>query len=135
MLERWRYGPRSRRRAPDRLERPHSIPAARSMPHEIKRIMKARFAFVLLAATFIMSGTALAAEGDRVDARFEIYGFAGFHVLTNCTSVQESGERYAIATDLDTRGLASVFVDLTSHSEVHGVLTRDTTHPDAYRAD
>jgi hypothetical protein len=37
--------------------------------------MKARFAFVLLAATFIMLGTALAAEGDRVDARFEIYGF------------------------------------------------------------
>jgi hypothetical protein len=74
--------------------------------------MKARFAFVLLAATLIMLDTASAAEGDRVDARFEIYGFAGFHVLTNRTSVQESGERYAIATDLDTRGLASVFVDL-----------------------
>jgi len=68
-------------------------------------IMKARFAFVLLAVTFIMLGTAFAAEGDRVDARFEIYGFAGFHVLTNRTSVQESGERYAIAMDLDTRGL------------------------------
>src|SRR5215470_7740478 len=81
----------------------HSIPAALSMPHEIKRITKARFAFVLLAATFIMLGTALAAEGDRVDARFEIYGFAGFHVLTNRTSVLEIGERYAIATDLDTR--------------------------------
>src|SRR5215831_9612452 len=135
MLERWRYGPRSRRVAPDRLDRPHSIPAALSMPHEIKRIMKACFAIVLLAATFIMLGTALAAEGDRVDARFEIYGFAGFHVLTNRTSVQESGERYAIATDLDTRGLATVFVDLASHSEVHGVMTRDTTHPDSYRAD
>jgi len=105
------------------------------MTHEIKRIMKARFAFVLLAATFIMLGTALAAEGDRVDARFEIYGFAGFHVLTDRTSVQEIGERYAIATDLDTRGLASVFVDLTSHSEVHGALARDIPHPDAYRAD
>ena len=105
------------------------------MPHEIKPIMKARFAFVLLAATFIMLGTALAAEGDRVDARFEIYGFAGFHVLTNRTSVQEIGERYAIATDLNTRGLASVFVDLTSHSEVHGALARDIPHPDAYRAD
>jgi hypothetical protein len=65
--------------------------------------MKARFAFVLLAATIIMLATALAAEGDRVDARFEIYGFAGFHVLTNRTSVQEIGERYAIAMDLDTR--------------------------------
>ena len=105
------------------------------MPHEIKPIMKARLAFVLLAATFIMLGTALAAEGDRVDARFEIYGFAGFHVLTNRTSVQEIGERYAITMDLDTRGLASVFVDLMSHSEVHGTLARDTPHPDAYRAD
>ena len=43
---------------------------------------KARFAFVLLAATFIMLGTALAAEGDRVDARFEIYGFARPRDLT-----------------------------------------------------
>src|SRR5215470_17282154 len=114
---------------------PDSIPAALSMPEEIKLNMNARFAFVLLAATFIMLGSALAAEGDRVDARFEIYGFAGFHVLTSRTSVQESGERYAIATDLDTRGLASVFVDLTSHSEVHGALARDIPHPDSYRAD
>src|SRR5215467_1949629 len=135
MLERWRYGPRSRRIAPDRLDRPHSIPAALSMPHEIKRIMKARFAFVLLAATFIMLGTALAAEGDRVDVRFEIYGFAGFHVLTNRTTVQEVGRRYAVAMDLDTRGLASIFVDLTSHSEVHGEFAGGNPHPDAYRAD
>jgi hypothetical protein len=56
-------------------------------------------------------------------------------VLTNRTTVQESGGRYAIATDLDTRGLASVFVNLTSHSEVHGRLTADTPYPDAYRAD
>jgi hypothetical protein len=103
--------------------------------------MKARFTFALLAATtaaaFIMVGTsrAPAAEGDRVDARFEIYGFAGFHVLTNRTSVQEIGDRYAIATDLNTRGLASVFVDLTSHSEANGGLGRDVPHPDAYRAD
>jgi hypothetical protein len=68
-------------------------------------------------------------------ARFEIYGFVGLHVLTNRTTVQESGGRYAIATDLDTRGLASVFVNLTSHSEVHGRLAPDTPHPDAYRAD
>jgi len=101
----------------------------------------ARFAFAVLAvitvAAFVMLGPlrAPAAEGDRVDARFEIYGFAGFHVLTNRTSVQEIGDRYAIAMDLDTRGLASVFVDLTSHSEAHGGLARETARPDAYRAD
>jgi hypothetical protein len=100
-----------------------------------------RFACAFLGATaiavFLMLGTlkAPATEGDRVDARFEIYGFAGFHVLTNRTTIQEIGDRYAIAMDLDTRGLASVFVDLTSHSEVHGGLARDTPRPDAYRAD
>src|SRR5262249_2408483 len=43
--------------------------------------------------------------------------------------------RYAIAPALDTGGFVSVFVDLTSHSEVHGALARDIRHPDAYRAD
>ena len=76
-----------------------------------------------------------AAEIDRVDARFEIYGFAGFHVLTNRTTVQEIGDRYAITMDLDTRGLVSVFVDLTSHSEVHGEFAKGAARPEAYRAD
>jgi hypothetical protein len=76
-----------------------------------------------------------AAEIDRVDARFEIYGFAGFHVLTNRTTIQEIGDRYAITMDLDTRGLASVFVDLTSHSEVHGEFGRSAVRPESYRAD
>ena len=76
-----------------------------------------------------------AAETDRVDARFEIYGFAGFHVLSNRTTVQEIGDQYALTMDLDTRGLASVFVNLISHSEVHGELGRGGVHPEAYRAD
>jgi hypothetical protein len=91
-----------------------------------------------IAFAFVFSPGLLkapAAEVDRVAARFEIYGFAGFHVLTNRTTVQEVGDRYAITMDLDTRGLASVFVDLTSHSEVHGELSRSAAHPDAYRAD
>jgi hypothetical protein len=33
---------------------------------------------------------------------------AGLHVLTNRTAVERSGDRYAIATDLDSRGLASM---------------------------
>jgi len=93
----------------------------------------AAIAFAFLSAPALLR--APAAEVDRVDARFEIYGFAGFHVLTNRTTVQEVGDRYAITMDLDTRGLASVFVNLTSHSEVHGELTRSAAHPDAYRAD
>jgi hypothetical protein len=76
-----------------------------------------------------------AGEADRIEARIEIFGFAGVHVLTNRTTVEEAGDRYSIAMDLDTRGLARVFVDLTSHSEVHGRLAGDTARPDAYRAE
>jgi len=76
-----------------------------------------------------------AADTDRVDARFEVFGFAGFHVLTNRTRIEEIGDRFAITMDLDTRGLASVFVDLTSHSEVHGEFARGAARPEAYRAD
>jgi Protein of unknown function (DUF3108) len=75
------------------------------------------------------------AASDPVQLRIEVYGFAGFHVLTNRTSVAASGDRYSIATDLDTRGLASVFVDLTSHSEVRGRLTQDAARPDAYHGE
>jgi hypothetical protein len=99
----------------------------------------ARFAFLAaIAFTLLFALAALkapAGEVDRIDARFEIYGFAGLHVLTNRTTVQEAGDRYAISMDLDTQGLASVFVDLTSHSEAHGEFVRGSVRPEAYRAD
>jgi Protein of unknown function (DUF3108) len=96
----------------------------------------AGLAAIALASLFVPDPLkAPAAEIDRVDARFEIYGFAGFHVLTNRTTVQETGDRYAITMDLDTRGLASIFVDLTSHSEVRGEFGRGAVRPEAYRAD
>ena len=93
--------------------------------------------FAIAVALFFSSGAfaASASESDKVDARFEIFGFAGLHVLTNRTSVEEVANRYAIAMDLDTRGLASVFVDLTSHSEAHGALAGETLRPEAYRAE
>jgi hypothetical protein len=90
-------------------------------------------ALSLLAA--IVALPAQAAESDPVELRIEVYGFAGFHVLTNRTRVAASGDQYSIATDLDTRGLASVFVDLTSHSEVRGRLTHDAVQPAAYHGD
>jgi Protein of unknown function (DUF3108) len=76
-----------------------------------------------------------AAESDPIELRIEVFGFAGFHVLTNRTRVAASGDQYTIATDLDTRGVASMFVNLTSHSEVRGRLTHDSVHPDAYHGD
>jgi len=85
--------------------------------------------------TAIGALAASAAASDPVELRIEVYGFAGFHVLTNRTSVAASGDQYSIATELDTRGLASVFVDLTSHSEVRGRLTHDAVRPDSYHGD
>ena len=91
----------------------------------------------IVAALLVIAGAfeASAGEVNKLEARIEIFGFAGVHVLTNRTTVEEAGDRYSIAMDLDTRGLARVFVDLTSHSEVHGRLARDTARPDAYRAE
>jgi Protein of unknown function (DUF3108) len=97
-----------------------------------------RFAALPMAAALLLGinlVAAGAAEWDRVNARFEIYGFAGLHVLTTRTSVEETSNRYAIAMDIDTRGLASVFVDLSSRSEVHGTLIGDRFRPEAYRAE
>ena len=39
------------------------------------------------------------------------------------------------SSDLDTRGLARVFVALTSHSQVSGRLANEAAHPETYRAD
>jgi Protein of unknown function (DUF3108) len=91
-----------------------------------------------LAAALILlfvGGTdaAPAAAPDRVEARFEVYGFAGLHVLTNRTAVERFGDRYTIATDLHTQGLARAFVELTSHSQVSGRLGNEP-RPEAYRA-
>jgi Protein of unknown function (DUF3108) len=90
------------------------------------------------ALLLLFAGNADATAGaapDREEARFEVYGFAGLHVLTNRTAVERSGDQYAIATDLDTRGLASVFVDLKSHSQVSGRLGNGAPRPETYRAD
>src|SRR5215472_12160588 len=92
-------------------------------------------AIVLSFLGTIVALAAPAQEADPLDLRIEVYGFAGFHVLTNRTKLAAAGDRYSIATDLDTRGIASVFVGLTSHSEVRGRLTHDTVRPDAYRGD
>jgi hypothetical protein len=44
--------------------------------------------------------TTAAAQPDRVEARFEVYGFGGLLVLTNRTTVARSRDGYTIATDL-----------------------------------
>jgi hypothetical protein len=72
---------------------------------------------------------------DRVDLRYEVFGFAGLHLLTTQTSAELTPTGYAIAVNLSTQGIASAFVDLHSHSEVYGTLQRQTPRPEAYRAE
>jgi hypothetical protein len=96
--------------------------------------------FTVLAATMVVFAalgvvSALADEPDPVALRIEVYGFAGFHVLTNRTSLAVSGDRYWITMDLDTRGIATIFVDLNSHSEVDGRVTGEAVHPAEYHSD
>ena len=77
-------------------------------------------------------GAVPAPAPDRMQARFEIFGFGGLHLLTNNTRLETSAGRYAIAMDLTTRGVASVFVDLDSHSQVRGWLNGDAAQPQQY---
>ncbi|HJU17524.1 MAG TPA: DUF3108 domain-containing protein [Stellaceae bacterium] len=88
-----------------------------------------------IAAAFLLglgAGAAPAAQSDRFDMRFEIYGIAGMHLVTNRTSVETSGTRYAIAMSLTTRGLAGIFVKLDSHSQTHGSLVGGRVVPEEY---
>ena len=98
----------------------------------------ARFAALqVITALALVAGGVMAppAKADSVNARFEIFGLAGLHVLTDRMTIAEEANQYAITMDLDTRGLAGLFVDLKSHSEVHGRLAGETLRPEAYRAE
>ena len=79
--------------------------------------------------------TTPALGSDRVDARFEVFGFAGLHLLTNRTTAEETTNGYTITTNLDTRGIASAFVDLRAHSEVQGILRGKVPHPQTYHSE
>ena len=108
-----------------------------------KKIASARARFQRLAyylnrtapsagLSLLLLTTAQAGDPDRIEMRIEMFGTAGVHVATNHTIVEEAAERYAITTDVESRGIAAVFLDLTSHSEVRGRLTKDAALPEAY---
>jgi len=86
---------------------------------------------LLLLAAFSTPGLA----DQRVATRFEVFGFAGMNVLTLQNRVEESGEHYTITSDYATKGLASVFVNLTTHAEVRGRLIPGSAQPEWFRDD
>jgi len=90
-----------------------------------------------LVAAALALATGVSSPGlaaDRVDARYEVFGFAGMHVLTNRTSLEETPNSYSIAVNLGSRGVASAFVDLRIHSEVYGKISSEAARPEAYRS-
>jgi hypothetical protein len=72
---------------------------------------------------------------ERITTRIEVFGFAGLHVLTLHSRTEETGERYAVAVDFTTKGMASVFDDLTTRAQVSGRLVPSSAQPDWFRND
>jgi hypothetical protein len=81
--------------------------------------------------SLFLFGATQAADADRI----EMFVALGLHVATSRTTLEEATDRYAITTDVESRGVAAVFVSLASHSEVHGRLGIDTVRPEAYRGE
>ncbi len=91
--------------------------------------------FSIIVGLGLAAGSfAPAATADQIASRFEVFGFAGIRVLTLRSRTEENGERYAVSVDYATEGMASVFVNLTTHAEVRGRLA-SPPQPDSFRAD
>ena len=88
----------------------------------------------LLAASLALTA-APANAADKIGMRFEVFGFAGMHVATDRTTIEESGANYAIAGDLKTTGLAGLFQDFQKKSAARGRLVAAGAQPDSYSAD
>jgi Protein of unknown function (DUF3108) len=99
----------------------------------------ARIAFVAAVAAGLLAAaeaaTAPTAAGDRIAMRYELYGFAGLHLMTNRTTLELAPGRYTITMDLETRGVAGVVTTLKSHSEVHGWLVDGRAYPQEFSGD
>jgi len=88
----------------------------------------------LPALLVLIASPAIAA--DKITMRIEVTGIGGMPVATDHTVIEESGNTYAIAGDLQTTGLAVLFQKFQSKSSVHGRLQGSSgAQPDAYMAD
>jgi hypothetical protein len=93
---------------------------------------------IAIAASLLTAATPRAeppASTKQVELRIEVYAFAGLHVLTNRTTIDTTAGRYRITTEIDTRGIVSLFIDLNSRSKTQGRLAGDAVLPEAYDSD
>ena len=75
-----------------------------------------------------LAAPAVAAEG-AIATRFEMFGFAGAHVLSLHSSTDASPDHYGITVDFQTMGMAAVFVDMKSHAKVNGHIVGGQPQP------
>src|SRR5712675_1772607 len=76
--------------------------------------------------------TAPAVAADRISI---VYGLMGLHVLTLNTSLDETGDRYAINTHYATTGVAGLVVDQTTRATAVGRLTPASAQPELFRSE
>jgi hypothetical protein len=76
-----------------------------------------------------------ASADDAVSSRFEVFGFAGIHVLTMRSRTDESNGNYAVSLEYSTKGLAKLFVDLTTLADVNGHAVDGVARPTWYQSD
>ena len=93
--------------------------------------------FAIAASLLTVAGSRAepSRPANRIELRIEVYAFAGFHVLTNRTTIDASAGRYRITTEIDTRGIVSLFIDLNSRSESHGRIAGNAVLPEVYDSD
>jgi hypothetical protein len=104
----------------------------------VLKCRKAMIAATLVAAFLAMREVVALAQADElalIDMRTEIFGLGGLHVATSRTRVDTGAGRYQITTDVESRGIARLFVAVMTHSEVHGRVALDQLHPEAYRGE
>lgn len=118
-------------------QRARNTPAnRRGAGEDCRESIRARTPGALLQIVGTLSLLAAPAQAaDRTDLRYELFGFAGLHLVTTQTSVVVAPTGYAIAVDINTRGIVNVFVDLHSHSEAVGSLPDQIPRPQAYDAE
>ncbi|MBV9862185.1 MAG: DUF3108 domain-containing protein [Alphaproteobacteria bacterium] len=89
---------------------------------------------LLLAAAPLSPPTA-ADEPDRIDMRIEMYAVAGLHVMTIREGSNESGDRYELSMEMQSRGLADLFTDISSRSVAQGRIVKERLVPESLRSD
>ena len=97
-----------------------------------------RLGAVLLVTVLLVAlgpFTAPAVAADRISMRVEVYGLIGLHVLTLNTSVEETGDHYAINSHYATTGVAGLVVDQTTRSSTVGRLIPASAQPELFRSD